>query len=270
MDKLYIIILSFILFLSCSNSGKINWENDFDVSVEKSKSENKIIMMDIYTDWCGVCKEMDKNTFRNKNIVDASTNFIALKYNPEKMPNGEAILKKYNILGFPTMLFINSDGFILKRIVGYIESDELINEMNAMKDRNDRVQTIFKDDSISLDKLDIYLESGYDNEALDMYDKLIKENKISEDKIPRYMSSIALLLLDNNKHEEGMKYFNEIINKYSNYNEVYIAHYYKALDMIVNNAQTNEGIKYIENLTNQVPDGIKNEYLDFINYFGSN
>ncbi|WP_277422242.1 hypothetical protein [Brachyspira hampsonii] len=40
--------------------------------------------------------------------------------------------------------------------------------------------------------------------------------------------------------------------------------------MIINNAQTNEGIKYIENLTNQVPDGIKNEYLDFINYFSSN
>ena len=67
-----------------------------------------------------------------------------------------------------------------------------------------------------------------------------------------------------------MKYFDEIISKYSNYNEVYIAHYYKALDMIVNNAQTNEGIKYIENLTNQVPDGIKNEYLDFIDYFSSN
>ncbi|WP_241210502.1 hypothetical protein [Brachyspira hampsonii] len=77
------------------------------------------------------------------------------------------------------MLFINSDGFILKRIVGYIESDELINEMNSMKEINDRVNAIFKDDNISLDKLDIYLESGYDNEALDMYNKLTEENKIT-------------------------------------------------------------------------------------------
>lgn len=270
MNKLYIIIFSFVLLVSCSNASKINWESDFDVSVEKSKSENKIIMMDIYTDWCGACKEMDKNTFKNKSVIDNSTNFIALKFNPEKMSNGKDILKKYNILGFPTMLFINSDGFILKRIVGYIESDELINEMNGMKERNDRVKVIFKDDSASLDKLDIYLESGYDNEALDMYNKLTSESKIPEDKMAKYMSSIALLLLDNNKLEEGMKYLDEIISKYSNYNEVYIAHYYKALDMIVNNAQTNEGIKYIENLTNQVPDGIKNEYLDFIDYFSSN
>ncbi|WP_241210501.1 thioredoxin family protein [Brachyspira hampsonii] len=84
MNKLYIMIFSFILFLSCSNAGKINWESDFEASVEKSKSENKIIMMDIYTDWCGACKEMDKNVFRNKNVADSSTNFIALKFNPRK------------------------------------------------------------------------------------------------------------------------------------------------------------------------------------------
>lgn len=270
MNKLYIIIFSFILFLSCSNSGKINWEEDFDAAFEKSKTENKIIMMDIYTDWCGVCKEMDKTTFKDKNIVDSSTNFIALKFNPEKMSNGKDILQKYNILGFPTMLFINSDGFVLKRIVGYIEGDELINEMNNMEERNNIIKSVFKDDNISLEKLDIYLESGYDNEALDMYDKLIKENKIPEDKKARYMSSIALLLLDNNRHEEGLKYFDEIISKYSNYNEVYIAHYYKALDMIINNGNTNEGIKYIENLTNQVPDGMRSEYLNFIDYFRSN
>ena len=72
MNKLYIIIFSFVLLVSCSNAGKINWESDFDVSVEKSKSENKIIMMDIYTDWCGACKEMDKTTFKNKSVIDSS------------------------------------------------------------------------------------------------------------------------------------------------------------------------------------------------------
>ena len=71
MNKLCIIIFSFVLLVSCSNTGKINWESDFDVSVEKSKSENKIIMMDIYTDWCGACKEMDKTTFKNKSVIDS-------------------------------------------------------------------------------------------------------------------------------------------------------------------------------------------------------
>ncbi|MEI0526000.1 thioredoxin family protein [Brachyspira murdochii] len=266
MNKLYLIILCFITFVSCSNS-KINWEDDFDKAIEKSKSENKPIMMDIYTDWCGACKEMDKTTFKNKEVSDYTTNFIALKFNPEKSSNGDALLKKYNIPGFPTMLFMNSDGFVIKRIIGYIESDELINEMSSIKQKEENIKNAFKDDTPSIEKLDIYIDSGYAKEASDMYDILIKENKIPEDSITKYMSKIAVMLLDNDDYENGMRYFNEIIDKYNNQKEVYIAHYYKALDMIINNGQTNEGIKYIENLTNEAPEDIKEQYINLIDYF---
>ena len=39
--------------------------------------------------------------------------------------------------------------------------------------------------------------------------------------------------------------------------------------MIVNNGQTNEGLKYIESFTNTVPDELKEAYTSFIDYFGS-
>ena len=166
MNKLYMIILCFIILVSCSN--KINWENDFDKAIEKSKSENKPIMMDIYTDWCGACKEMDKTTFKNKEVSDYTTNFITLKFNPEKSSNGDNFLKKYNIPGFPTMLFMNSEGFVIKRIIGYIESDELINEMRGIKQKEENIKNAFKDETPSIEKLDIYIDSGYAKEASDM------------------------------------------------------------------------------------------------------
>ena len=269
MNKLYIIIFSLIFILSCSNSGKINWETDFNAAIEKSKLENKPIMMDIYTDWCGACKEMDKTTFIDKSIVDNSTNFIALKFNPEKMPNGKDILKKYNILGFPTMLFINSNEFVMRKIVGYIESYELLNEMNNIKEIEKNIINVFKDESPSVEKLQLYINSGYSKEASEMYEVLIKDNKIQESNKALYMSKIAIALLDDNDYTNGMRYFNEIIDKYSNYNEVYIAHYYKALDIILS-GRTNEGIKYIENLTNKAPNNMKKDYLELIDYFSSN
>lgn len=272
MNKLYIILFSFILLISCSDNDKINWENDFNKALEKSKSENKIIMIYIYTDWCGICKEMDKTTFADKSVIDNAFNFTALKFNPEKASesNRKDIQKRYNILGYPTIIFINSSGFVLKKLAGYIDSNELVNEMNGIKERNERVNNVFKDDNAGIEKLDIYLESGYDDEALNMYNELVRENKISENNMPKYMCRIALLLLDNNRYEEGMKYFDDIINKYGSYNEVYIAHYYKALDMVINNGLTNDGVKYIENLTNKIPNEMKADYLDFINYFSSN
>ena len=268
MNRLYIIAFIFVLLVSCSNK-KINWESDFEKALEISKQENKPIMMDVYTDWCGACKEMDKTTFANKDVIDNSSNFIALKFNPEKVSNGNDFLNKYSIIGFPTMLFMNGDGFVIRRIVGYVESDELINEMNGIKEKEENIKKVFADETPSIEKLDIYLDSGYTKEASEMYDVLASENKIPEENKAKYMSKIALMLLDIDNNDKAMEYFNEMIDKYSNYNEVYIAYYYKGLDMIINNGQTNEGIRYMENLANTVPDDMKEGYTCFLDYFSS-
>ena len=40
--------------------------------------------MDIYTDWCGPCKLMDKNTFQNQEVAKfVNNNFYAVKFNAE-------------------------------------------------------------------------------------------------------------------------------------------------------------------------------------------
>ncbi len=41
----------------------------FEEAVEKSKTEKRKIFIDVYTDWCGWCKVMDKNTFTDPQIA---------------------------------------------------------------------------------------------------------------------------------------------------------------------------------------------------------
>ena len=45
-----------------AGEGPVNWMS-FEEAVEKSKKEKRKIFIDVYTDWCGWCKVMDKNTF---------------------------------------------------------------------------------------------------------------------------------------------------------------------------------------------------------------
>ena len=81
MNKLFIFIS---LFFSLSlKSQKVNW-----LSIEKAqelqKKVPKNIIMDIYTDWCGPCKLMDKNTFQNPDVAQyLNNNFYAVKFNAE-------------------------------------------------------------------------------------------------------------------------------------------------------------------------------------------
>src|SRR6185295_7853223 len=49
-------------------AGPIKWMT-FEEAVEKSKTEKRKIFIDVYTDWCGWCKVMDKNTFPDPEVA---------------------------------------------------------------------------------------------------------------------------------------------------------------------------------------------------------
>jgi thioredoxin-related protein len=63
---------------------EIKWMT-FEEAVEKMKTEKKKIFIDVYTDWCGYCKVMDKKTFSDPEIIKTmNANFYAVKFNAEQ------------------------------------------------------------------------------------------------------------------------------------------------------------------------------------------
>ncbi len=70
--SLFLIALIFTLVIAKAQenhfAGPVKWMT-FEEAVEKSKSENRKIFIDVYTSWCGWCKVMDKNTFTDPEIA---------------------------------------------------------------------------------------------------------------------------------------------------------------------------------------------------------
>src|SRR5258706_11010981 len=57
----------------------------FEEAVEKSKIEKRMIFIDVFTDWCGWCKVMDKNTFPDPEIARIlNENYYPVKFNAEQ------------------------------------------------------------------------------------------------------------------------------------------------------------------------------------------
>ena len=64
-------------------SEKITWYS-WQQAVELNKTTPKKLLVDVYTDWCGWCKVMDKETFPNDTIADyLNKNFYCVKLNAE-------------------------------------------------------------------------------------------------------------------------------------------------------------------------------------------
>ena len=76
--------LILLLFLfQYSHAQEVNWMS-IEKAQELQKTNPKNIIMDIYTDWCGPCKLMDKNTFQNQEVAKfLNDNFYAVKFNAE-------------------------------------------------------------------------------------------------------------------------------------------------------------------------------------------
>lgn len=87
---------SFIVFLFCfvlsgtgiaQTSEGIQWMSIEEAEAACKKKPRKIFV-DVYTDWCGWCKKMDKSTFRDSLVMKlAGEKFYAVKLNAESRDN---------------------------------------------------------------------------------------------------------------------------------------------------------------------------------------
>jgi len=123
-----IIIAVAVYALIPSNKKSINWQHYNPEIASASLSGNKKIIIDFYADWCIPCKELDANTFSDEKVIAASASFVALKADMTKSlsPEVESFRNKYNIVGVPTVLIINSKGEEVQRLTGFINAAEFL------------------------------------------------------------------------------------------------------------------------------------------------
>jgi len=91
-------------------------------------AEGKPMMVDFYTDWCGWCKTLDEETYSDAKVIAKSKEFVCVKVDAEK-DKGSA--EKYDVTGFPTILFLDSSGTKIHETVGYAPADEFLGEMDT-------------------------------------------------------------------------------------------------------------------------------------------
>jgi len=95
-------------------------------AINKARQENKLVMLDAYTTWCGPCKWMAKNIFPLKEVGEFyNKNFISIKIDMEK-GEGIDIAKKYKIQNYPIFLFVDGYGKMVHQVCGSREATDFI------------------------------------------------------------------------------------------------------------------------------------------------
>lgn len=139
-----------LLFLGLILSGfnavaqdKIKWHT-IDEAIQLASQEPRVLVIDVYTDWCGWCKRMDATTFSDPGVVAMmNKHFYPVKLDAEGRENiviGErtfkfvdngrrgyheiaAIVTKGR-LSYPTISYLNAQGKVLEAAPGYKTADQ--------------------------------------------------------------------------------------------------------------------------------------------------
>ncbi|GAA4406145.1 hypothetical protein GCM10023187_25270 [Nibrella viscosa] len=101
--------------------------------LKKAKAEKKVIFLDAYASWCGPCKLLQKNVFTKKEVGDYfNRQFINVKMDMEK-GEGPSVAQMYPLEAYPTLFFIDGNGRVLKKVIGYRSPQELLSIGKGVK-----------------------------------------------------------------------------------------------------------------------------------------
>jgi len=110
---------AFLSVLSAASAAQLTWKN-VNSGMQEAKQTRKYVLADVYTDWCGWCKRLDRDTFTNPELTRfLSEKFVSVKANAEDGGAGQKLAGDYGVNGYPCALVFDPNGKMIGRIVGY-------------------------------------------------------------------------------------------------------------------------------------------------------
>lgn len=136
------------------NTGGLEWTTFDKIAREKNKKTDKKYLVDVYTEWCGWCKVMDKKTFTDPQIQEyLRENFHIVKFDAEQrepvsfkgkdyewVSGGRRGINKLalellgNRMSYPTLVYLDENMNKITASPGYKTPEQLIAELKAISD----------------------------------------------------------------------------------------------------------------------------------------
>ncbi len=119
-----------------SAASEIHWLPGTEERLEEAVTQGRPVFIDFMADWCIPCKELDKFTFSDAEVVEMSRGFVMLKVDltSSSDPVSQRLKNRFSVKGVPTLIFLQGDGTeaLGLREVGFIEKDAFLEKMTTV------------------------------------------------------------------------------------------------------------------------------------------
>ena len=127
--RLFFVAAAVSLVFAPLTRAESNWLHDWNKAQEEAKANHKLLFLNFTgSDWCGWCIKFDKDVlsqpqfknFAHENLVLVELDFPRRKSQPaEEKKQNVQLAQQYEVLGFPTIVVLNSSGQKVWQFDGY-------------------------------------------------------------------------------------------------------------------------------------------------------
>jgi thioredoxin-related protein len=128
----------------------LHWR-EIGPGLDEAKSSGKTVMIDVYTDWCGWCKRMDRDTYAKPEVIAyLEKSFVPVRLNAEANAtvfyqgadrSYRDLARGFRINSYPTTLFLGADGKHLASAPGYMKAADFLIVLRYFGDGHFKKQT---------------------------------------------------------------------------------------------------------------------------------
>ena len=116
----------------------VAWQPYSETSLVEARQLEKPVIIDFYADWCAPCRELDKITFYDPEIVkQAQNDFVMIKVDLTRKGNPvhDDLIGQYSVKGVPTVLFLDRQGKERQdlRLVDFLPADQFLVRMTEIR-----------------------------------------------------------------------------------------------------------------------------------------
>jgi len=113
-----------------------------DLDREIRAAEGRLVVLDLYADWCISCKVMERRVFPAPAVAPLLAQFVQTRVDlTANTGDHQALLERFGLFGPPSLVFFDGSGNELTtvRIQGEVDSAGLARHLRAVLDRYQRV-----------------------------------------------------------------------------------------------------------------------------------
>jgi thioredoxin-related protein len=212
----------FILFLCVhiyvpAEEQKISWFTNVSKALEAAKKSERFIMIDVYTDWCHWCKELDTTTYTHPEVIKLAGTLVNVKINPEKDEDAAKFINAYPVEGYPTILFLDWNQTFIGKIGGYLEGKDFAQQAEKILSSPEKLTQLKKEHekgNINSSKalLSLLIELEYQDQALAVIEELRLNNTLPRE--IEYYYTIAYAHLSHEYYHTALTLFDYILTRF--------------------------------------------------------